>query len=169
MIELKIDGDLAQYVDTYALQERAESEVKYAVKDWVNKALQDHDTVKKDISKYILEKASNIPFDLSDELKDKLYDKMIVAVNGYSDWDIKYNLKLDDKVKDEYFANECDFQRILSQSVADTINNYVVPNYMMDDTIRSILKEKILARQDELKLDEIVDGFITSGLERLMY
>ena len=169
MIELKINGDLAQYIDTEELQMRAEEEVKYAVRDWVSKALREDDIIKKDISKYILDKATNMPFELSGELKENLLHETKDVIQNYSDWDIKYALKLDEKLNEEFIKREDEFRGIISGVLEDYMKNYIIPEYVVNNIMIDIIKEKIIARQNELKLDEVVDNFIRCGLERLMY
>jgi len=169
MIELKIDADLAQYINTEELQRQAENDVKYAVKEWVQKSLKEDKIIKEDISKYILKEVNGFPFELSDELKTQLAQKIADVALNLSNWDIQYKLKIDDKIKDIYESRQAEFDNIIIEKVNEAFNKYELQPYIINEIMSDIIKEKILERKDELNLDEVVDRFISTGLERLMY
>jgi hypothetical protein len=166
MIEIKLDGDLAKYIDTDELQRSAESEVKYQIKESVNKIIKSDEKLDKIINKIIEDKITATGFD--DSLVNIIKDKLTETVSKVDDWHIGYWSKLEDRVKAIADENARDINYILEAKLIEVVRSYSVSSYAVDSIARDIMMSFIMDNIEGINIKNHLENYITNNLERLL-
>jgi len=166
MIELKINGDLAQYIDTDELQRTAEYEVKNQIKEAVNKMIKSDETVKQIIKTIVEEKIATTVFDES--LTKIIQDRVFEVTKALSDWDIKYKADLDGKIVSITEKNKDNINKILEQKLDSTVDIYEVQKYEINSAVRDIATKYIMENTKAVNIKETLEMFVANGIDRIM-
>lgn len=166
MIELKIQDDLASYIDTEELQRTAEYEVKNTIRNTVTRMAQSDETIQKIIESAISKKLSEVRF--SDDLEKLIEQKIINAIDAMNDWNIGYAIKMDNKISDMYQLNQDRYDTVITRKVSEYITGYEINKYQIDNVITNIATELIMNQSDGVDIKQKLEMFVKNGLESIM-
>lgn len=166
MIELKIDGDLARYIDTEELQRNAEYEVKSQIKNAVTQLLKSDEGVQKMLEGVVAKVIGET--DISGDVKQLIQDKVFSSVESMSNWDVRYSAKIDDVFKEVAAARDDEIHGVVNQKIDDMLSIYEVEKYAIDCGIKDIITEKIMSESENIDIKEKLTMFVRNGLDRTL-
>ena len=166
MIEIKIQDDLAQYIDTEKLQNQAEYEVINQIKNTITDMVKANENAQKMIEKISLKIINETKF--SDEVILLIQTRLIESIKNMSDWDIQYQAKLAEFLSDLIKDKNKMIQSVLNDKIDETILNYQINKYDIFPGLNEIITKKIMEQTEFIDLKEKLNMFVKNGVERIM-
>lgn len=160
---MQLDIDIFDYIS----QEEIQREISYQIKDCIRKMCTDDREVKTAIVKAILDKVQGI--ELSDIIKSQLkerVEKIITEeyINNTSNWNLKYDMGITDKVKSIFNENFSQFAPILEKKMKEAVDEYKPDNYAISELAKDLLLKD---EQCVAMLKDALSGRICDIIDKL--
>lgn len=136
---MNLDIDIYDYIS----EEEIENEIKYQIKNYIQKICEGDEEIKKIIIKVIADEVKDIQ--INSVLKSLLQEKFNNIITEYylkdDDFNLRYDARISDKIKQLFDENYSQFEPILKNKVQKAVDKYEVSNYEVSEVAKELLLE----------------------------
>lgn len=127
----------------YISEEEIKNEIRYQIKNYIQQICKDDEKIKKTIIKVIADEVKNIQINsiLKNLLQEKFNNIITEQYLRDDDFNLRYDAKISDKIKQLFDENYSQFEPILKNKVQKVVDEYTVDHYTISETAVKLLLE----------------------------